>query len=433
MPPPSKSLFGPTRQRGVVTILTASILMLLLLVMVLALDTGRLYLEKRKLQSIADMAVLSTVARMPQGICNDASVFPDALSAAQENGFPGIGNGWNLETECYNQRVKVIATHDVPTSLVLGGMFPGNTQLTATASAQLNEPIAAFIVDSQLLELNENSLLDRVLGGVGLGIENLVVLSSEGLVNSKLTPANLLRGLTGLEDLNLLTQEALIDAGANLSIDKLLEEIGKATNSDITQELSDLAVALRSQSTKPLANINLFGNGGLIRFPDNGNDVNNTLGTEINVPDILSLALFSSANKAAANLKLNAGLVVVDVGIIQPPTLAIGPVNTSASTTQISAKLSVVLLLVKIPIDLNIGGGTVTLTDIDCLASGSNADKTKFQTSPRLVSGLGGLLNAVVQLVNPIITSLLAILGLDLNTVEYEVLSVSCGVPTLVE
>lgn len=54
---------GPARQRGAIGLMGAMTLGIALLFMLLVVDSGRLYLEKRKLQRVADTAALEVVTR----------------------------------------------------------------------------------------------------------------------------------------------------------------------------------------------------------------------------------------------------------------------------------------------------------------------------------------------------------------------------------
>ena len=54
---------GPQQQRGAIGLMAAVTLGMVLLFMLLVVDSGRLYLEQRKLQRVADMAVLEAVSR----------------------------------------------------------------------------------------------------------------------------------------------------------------------------------------------------------------------------------------------------------------------------------------------------------------------------------------------------------------------------------
>ena len=51
------------RQHGAVVIMTAGFMMLAVLFLALVVDTGRLYMEKRNLQRVADLAAIETASR----------------------------------------------------------------------------------------------------------------------------------------------------------------------------------------------------------------------------------------------------------------------------------------------------------------------------------------------------------------------------------
>src|SRR5471032_259632 len=78
---------GPARQRGAIGLMGAVTLGVALLFLLLVVDSGRLYLEKRKLQRVADTAALEAVSR--SGTCaapnNNAALF--ATQSAARNHF----------------------------------------------------------------------------------------------------------------------------------------------------------------------------------------------------------------------------------------------------------------------------------------------------------------------------------------------------------
>ncbi|MFP3560702.1 pilus assembly protein TadG-related protein, partial [Paraburkholderia sp. SIMBA_049] len=54
---------GPARQPGAIGLMAALTMAAALLCLVVVVDTGRLYLEKRNLQRVADMAALEAATR----------------------------------------------------------------------------------------------------------------------------------------------------------------------------------------------------------------------------------------------------------------------------------------------------------------------------------------------------------------------------------
>ncbi len=185
------------RQRGAIGLMAAATLAVALVFMLLAVDSGRLYLEKRKLQSIADSAALEAASR--GGVCSPSTTANDyALQNAARNGFTvGAGdNSRGLTVTCgslvtnasnirvytpdpsKNDAVRVVATRSVVTSVISGiwNMFSGapvatQTLLSATAVAAYAPPVAQLTIRSSLLTVDSsqspalNFALGSLLGG----------------------------------------------------------------------------------------------------------------------------------------------------------------------------------------------------------------------------------------------------------------------------
>jgi len=60
---PRTQFNGKARQRGAIGLMAAATLSLALVLMLLVVDTGRLYMEQRKLQRVVDSAALEAVSR----------------------------------------------------------------------------------------------------------------------------------------------------------------------------------------------------------------------------------------------------------------------------------------------------------------------------------------------------------------------------------
>lgn len=78
---------GPARQRGAVGLVAVLTLGMVLVFMLLVVDSSRLYLEKRQLQGIADMAALEAVQR--KGDC-----LPATNTAPTYAGASAVRNGY---------------------------------------------------------------------------------------------------------------------------------------------------------------------------------------------------------------------------------------------------------------------------------------------------------------------------------------------------
>ena len=338
---------GPQQQRGAIGLMAAVTLGMVLLFMLLVVDSGRLYLEQRKLQRVADMAVLEAVSRL--GTCGSgATAASYANQSAIRNSFtPGAVQKINttcgsLSTNSSQLRVftadanksdaiRVIATTTVPTS-VAGGLwslfskdgFNLNTNLTASAvGSNGGAPLAALTIRSSLgtIDSSKSELLNGLIGGLLGGKLNLSLASWQGLAT---TDINLLSYLNQLAiNLNLkagdynqllntnVTPTQLINAAVNV-----LEKNGAGA----TVALQGLkAISLIASNTQILKL------GDLIKI-QNGTSTAG-LDTNLKILDLLqgAVQLANGKSAVAANITTNiplVGNVTVSLKIIEPPQMS---------------------------------------------------------------------------------------------------------------
>lgn len=207
---------GPARQRGAIGLMAAGTLALALGFMLLVIDSGRLYLEQRKLQRVADTAALEAVTR--DGNClSGASATTYATQSATRNGFTVDADN-TLTASCgtlqigadhlrafsadpkKSAAIQVIATRTVTTSvaagigaLLSGGPASLTTRLSATAvAAEPKITLAQLSIRSTLLGVDsaQSSLLNPLFSTLLGGNVNLTVGGWDGLVK---TDINLLK------------------------------------------------------------------------------------------------------------------------------------------------------------------------------------------------------------------------------------------------
>ncbi|WP_027617635.1 pilus assembly protein TadG-related protein [Pseudomonas sp. Pse1] len=213
---PRSQFRGPAHQRGAIGLMAAATFGLALLFALLVVDSGRLYLEQRKLQRVADTAALEAVSR--GGTCLPGlSAATYAGQSAVRNAFI-VGSTTTLTTNCgtlvtaannlrtfaldasQSAAIQVVATNRVPTSVAgaLFGLFGGgaisvNTQLTATAVAAKPKPtLAQLSIRSTLLSVDtaRSNTLNPLFSGLLGGNVNLTAAGWDGLVK---TDVNLLK------------------------------------------------------------------------------------------------------------------------------------------------------------------------------------------------------------------------------------------------
>lgn len=204
---------GPARQRGAIGLMGAMTLGIALLFLLLVVDSGRLYLEKRKLQRVADTAALEVVTRGGACITPNTNAAQFAIQSAARNDFP-IDNNRSLSTACGTlvtgadfmrafspnpskaDAIQVIATHRVATSIANGlfmlfspGAFDPTIQLRAVAVAAVPAPpVAVLTIRSTLLTVDstKSAALNALIGGLLGGKLQLDALGWEGLIKANI-------------------------------------------------------------------------------------------------------------------------------------------------------------------------------------------------------------------------------------------------------
>lgn len=201
---------GPAGQRGAIGLLAAMTFGLALLFALLVVDSGRLYLEQRKLQRTVDNAALEAVSR--GGTCLPG------LTAASYAGQSAVRNAFfvsptsTLTTTCgslataptnlrtfvpnaaQSTAIQVVATNVVATSAVAGiqALFSGasvsaNTTLTATAVAAAPKPtLAQLSIRSSVASVDtaRSNLLNPLFSSLLGGSVNLTAVGWDGLANA---------------------------------------------------------------------------------------------------------------------------------------------------------------------------------------------------------------------------------------------------------
>ncbi|MDU8428774.1 pilus assembly protein TadG-related protein [Pseudomonas syringae pv. actinidifoliorum] len=237
----------PARQRGAIGLIAALTLGLALLCALVVVDSGRLYLEKRSLQRVADIAALEAAGR--RGACSGAASAPDfANQSAIRNGFTPNTDGRTLVTRCgtltvgaLSQRVfvadstqalaiQVVASHPVPRSIAagIGAAFdkspsPANVTLSATAVAASAAPLAALTIRSATVTVDSTraAILNPVIGSLLGGSLNLSVANWQGLASTDLSLLSYLNRLK--TDLNLTAVGYSDVLNTSVSVSQLIQ------------------------------------------------------------------------------------------------------------------------------------------------------------------------------------------------------------------
>ncbi|WP_421954848.1 TadG family pilus assembly protein [Polaromonas sp.] len=408
-----------SQQQGAVAIMGA-IWMMVALIVLMGLDIGNLFWQKRELQKIADMAALAGVQGTSAG-CTTVQSY--AQSNAQLNGLRSSGlnadtflpadcgnwnpklppitePGINCNPACYFDKtrnpvnaVRVTVSRTVPYFFVFNWGSDGRL-VKATATAAGTSSRAALNVRSTLVTVDssKSTLLNAVFGGLLGGSLNLGAVGWQGLVNTNL---NLLSYLDKLAvnlgvaagDYNTLLDtnasagallQAAIDVlqrdGGTAAVDAITALIALQTAVPSSAPLVKLKDILQIQSGTPAAGLDLDLQAfqlaqGLVQLANKQNSVAATVSL-VNIPSI--------------------GSVNVQVKVTEPAQIsAIGdPALAAADTPAFDGpnKIYVRTAQIRSLISISLPG----------------------------LSGISGLLGAVTSLLTPVTSLLNNILSLNL-------------------
>ncbi|MBI6633369.1 hypothetical protein YA0871_11895 [Pseudomonas paralactis] len=337
--------FG-SRQRGAIGLMAAGTLALALVFTLLAVDSGRLYLEKRKLQSVADTSALEAAGLGGQcGTNTTANAY--ATQNAARNGFV-VGNGRTLAVTCgtlatnaLNTRVftadatksdaiRVVASRTVMTSIANGlwNLFSGapiapQINLSATAVAATPPPVAQLSIRSSLasVDSSKSPLLNLVIGNLLGGNLALTAAGWNGLLQTNVNLLSYLDQLAINLDVKAGDYDALLNTAVSATqlIDaavKVLQKNGAAVTSVINDVIAIQAIA---------PNAKLLTVGDLIDIATGTPTA--ALNSNVQLFQLLEavaqLSSSKSAVSAAAQIALPlVGNVSIQTKVIEPPQLS---------------------------------------------------------------------------------------------------------------
>ncbi|AYF46630.1 hypothetical protein DXV65_03235 [Pseudomonas fluorescens] len=269
-----------SRQRGAIGLMAAGTLAVALVFMLLAVDSGRLYMEKRRLQSIADTAALEAAGR--GGLCTPSTTANDyAVQNATRNGFTVVAGDTSrglavtcgsLVTNASNVRVfsadptkndavRVIATRSVVTSIASGlwNMFSGvpvSTQMTlsATAVAAYAPPVAQLTIRSSLASVDstKSPILNLVIGNLLGGSLSITAAGWNGILQTNVNLLSYLNqlainlGVTAGDYTTLLNTAVSATDLINAAV-MVLQQNGSAVQAVVNDVLSIKAIAPNSK------------------------------------------------------------------------------------------------------------------------------------------------------------------------------------------
>ena len=408
---PRSQFNGPARQRGAIGLMAAATLSVALVAMLLVVDTGRLYMEQRKLQRVVDNAALEAVSR--GGNCLPGlTAATYAGQSAVRNGFTVDANN-TLATTCGSlvtaatglrsftvdatqaAAVRVVGSHTLTTSFAGGvqALFSGtavslNTTLNATAVAAKPQPtIAQLNIRSTLATINtaQSNILNPLFSGLLGGNVNLTALGWDGLLKT---------------DINLLSYLNQLAINLNVAAGNYTQLLN--TQATVTQLIQAAAtvVQLNGATAEVITALGQLQVAAINAAP-------------VKLGDILQL----QTGTTAAGLDANLQLLQLVQGVIQLANSK----SAVAATLPISvlglANVTVKVKVIEPPQFSAIGDPA--LAKVDPLGANriyvrTAQIRTLVSVNLPVLSGVSGLTNAVLGLVGALTPTLNALLHLDL-------------------
>lgn len=379
MSPLIRGFSGAGRQRGAIGLMAAVTFALAVLCMLLVIDSGRLYLEKRSLQRVADVSALEAATRAGQCTPN-ATAAGYAITAATRNGFTVTDATRTLTTDCgtlivgannlrtfsldatQNQAIRVVVTHSVARSIAAGvaALFPGGTPdpniiLSATAVASVPPPLAMLTIRSTLLVVDSSKsvILNALFGGLLGGSLNLDAVGWNGLLNTNIS---LLGYLDRLKlDLGITAVGYTQVLGATTSVGQLIQSAINVLDPNGT--LSADATVASLIALKAAAGATQVVLGDVLQVK--GGTETAALNANVQIFQLIEglVQLANKKNGLTANLAINLGLInfTSRIQVIEPPQISavgnpmlaakdpLGPDRIYVQTAQVRALLSIKL------------------------------------------------------------------------------------------
>lgn len=394
------------RQRGAIGLMGTLTLLIAILFTALVVDSGRLWMQQKKLQVIADIAAIEAARSL--GCAADVT---DALTAAQaaaeNNGYRGnLANNPNLVdlgsvntssgirefvSGAGTAAVYVRATQEVPRSLIAGGLFGGNIMLSAEAVSLADPSLAAFSAGSFTASLNseDSALLNALLGEMLGAPLNLNAIHYQGIAQTNITLQDLLQVSADAGNYQDLLN-------SDIQVAELLQLFAEAATRSGTADVQVIA-AMQSIANVAVRDLSLkLGDVLAVTTPD----TNAAATVGLNALSLITTSVLVANGDHAVTLQLGINLASIAsinalVTVTEPPQIALGPpanangtVCTSVQTAQIRVQVPVLVnipLLARIDLSLNldVAQGNAGLLRVD---SGDTVTDVQIAAQPGIAA-----------------------------------------------
>jgi uncharacterized membrane protein len=386
-------------RRAAISIATAFAMTMLIGAAALAIDVGSLYLDRRKLQGIADAAAMAAAGRPGEeqaaaqriiaancdcGIriaaLTTGTYTPDATIAAEQR-FAAGGVSVNA--------VRIVLTRDRP--LYFGRFLTGRSESIIQATATgARRGYAAFSLGSRVAAVN-GGLPNALLSGLTGSQINLSVMDYNALASTDIDLLAFSDALRTEIDAEVLTFGQTLDS--QVTMPQVVSALARASEGQAASALEHIADRGLPRGLVPSRAIDLGPRSSSIRV-DPANPV------KVNALSLLrAILLLGSANRqvdlaVASNLPGGSG---IDIALLigEPPAhsplIAVTDTNdvivrTAQVRLKLDTKVQTPLASVHIPVLAELGSASARIADIDCGPNSSAAVSLAVVTSPAMLA-----------------------------------------------
>lgn len=417
------SLFGrflrsTSGQFALMTAITAPAAVVLAAV---AVDSGSLYVEKRRAQALADLAAIaaaSNIDKAPQqalAMLSDNGVSATIASNTGDFAKPGGNDRIVVTTGRYKSDKSLdpadrytanaplknaarVTYRTIGTRYFAGSIIPA-PEIIVTATAA-STPAAAFSIGSRLAAVNDG-ILNALLKGLTGSQISLTVMDYNALLNANVSLLDFLDALALEVGLTAGSYEEVLDTQVTIGqVAKALKNSGGS--GALLAPLGKLVNALTNGSVLPikLSDIIDFGDGQLAQA------ALRQIGADVNVMEILMLSAILAGKGKQVGLDLGVqtgGLLDVSVSLAigeppqRSPWFAVGEAGTLVRTAQTrltatvdigmpGSLLSLLGTRIRLPLYLEVAFAEAQLKSITCPTGRRDSLKVQVDARPGVVN-----------------------------------------------
>jgi uncharacterized membrane protein len=375
-------------ERGAIIPFLALCISVILLVGAFTVDLGRAMLLRRDLQQVADVVALDASKFLTGGTAA-TQLSTDRNAAARS----ATRNHWTLAptdvhlvqrsgstwTRVDSSAVVPDGVEVVARGSVAYNFQPGGTSTTRSAVAT-RQSAAGVEIGTSLgtVDTTQATMLNRVFGLFGANSSlNLSLVSWQGLAGANVTLGDLVVAAGSADTRSFL--ETSTTYGTQLQI------LARALSTGGNTTVAGYVDAFRTSLGASVAGINVRP-GDFLSVSTVDPDA--FASASLNVFSLLQGELFLARQGSALSGTCSSGVVgfatvTLNARVVQPPTIAFGPVGTSATNGQIKFSIGTSLLGgVAVQLGADAATGTATLTSVACTSIGpSSSASASVQTN----------------------------------------------------